>query len=220
MYLDEIDEILAVMRSIGPVEVETEDFTGEVESAADLKTAGKELLTELKLTVRDQIDGKEDERQMTATAASHGGYLSYLRTELGTMITPGDDLPLVGAERQVQETMIRAQRRFGGLAGWFGIFASYVAGVYVALVVVDVTTKWSTATAVLVGLVMGIALVTSVTLLRATVGTNKNPSGVVLLVYRSEAPTWWHQNKTGIFISIATNVLVGIGFFLLGFWVG
>ena len=72
-------------------------------------------------------------------------------------------------------------------------------------------------------LVVGVSitmLITSAAVLWALFGTNRTPSGVTVLAYRSDAPTWWEQNRSAVILSLVTNAVVGVIFFALGIWVG
>jgi hypothetical protein len=69
----------------------------------------------------------------------------------------------------------------------------------------------------LLGLIVGLLLLwTFIGLIRA----NPSPEAVVMLAYRSEAPTWSQRNQTQVVLGVVTNVVVGAVFFVLGLWVG
>ncbi len=220
LYLDDIDELVAVMgRAIGTkVVADTDDFSGPVSDAAELKAAGTHELSSLTLSASafGGIDEPEEQRAIGVRLAR----------PVNAVITPRDDLQLLGAHQAIRDLLTRRQTRFGGV-GFGGdmdsapFYLQFPAVVGALLGLSGLLFTLEVPRAVSIG---GVALLVSVpagyVVLRALTGPNRAPIARVILAYRSEAPTWWERNRTAVVVGLATNAVVGLGFFLLGLWLG
>lgn len=218
LYLDEVDEILAVLKHTDPqVEVTTPDFEGKISTAEELKVAGQTALTDLTLSAGN----------------NEYGITVELRQPLCVRIVPRDAFDLAGAGQRVQDVLSRRQERFGGwhLTGDAGDplhIAPAVAGVAASIIAVlsletglaDSSSRERPASSVsgwvwLVGAGL-LAILVLVLLLRKMTGPNRSPRATVVLEYRADAPTWWERNRTSVLIALATNAATSLLFFLLG----
>jgi hypothetical protein len=232
--LDDIDDLLGTMQNVGDVTADTGDFSGVIELASDLSAVGVKTLKSLVLTVDDA-----DARSMEVA----------LSQPVRLTITPGDDLELVGAAQTARATLAARQRRLGGVslpsddrqehgrssdgtvlrAALIGATATIAAALIAGLVavqteavsVVNASTDDRIAPEAIAGIAVGfVATPLLVWLGAALFWRNPSPSSVVVLAYRSEAPTWWERHHTEVVLGVMTNAVVGAIFFLLGLWLG
>jgi hypothetical protein len=212
LYLDDVDAVLIAMSKLGPVMVETNDFRGQVASAVELREIEGKTLGSLRLAVKDDQGDREMEATLAPIESSGTSDTRYV----GTAITPREDFELAGAAQTVQQIVASRQRRLGGLYPSTESFFQSVAFVIAAIgTIVGVAGNGTTTR--IVGACFGVAALAA--LLGAAIwGRNPRPSGLVVLAFRSDAPTFWERNRTAILIGLATNALVGAGFFLLGRW--
>jgi hypothetical protein len=209
-YLDDIDDILTVLREIGEVRAETPDFHGTIVSAAELKAAGKQQLTELTLTSK----------------AGHGHVTVRIGEAVGVVLSPRDDLVLVGAADRIRRALQRRQSKWRTLRStnispWLAVLGAFVALLLTSLSasqIAQALPQDSSAGSTVAIIVLVLGVFVAVTLGRAAV--TYRASGVVVLAPRAEAPTWWERHRTEIAIGLATNAVVGVLFFVLGLWVG
>lgn len=260
LHLDEIDEVVAILQQFGDVWMESPEFAGQVESAADLKLLG---VSELK--------------QLTLIAGANSD--EFIAVGLGSptrvVFTPKENLSARGAANRIEEVLNGRQRRFDGaqlslesslfhddydddymstrvpsLAGqhpllpiesppiaWplplrvvFALIISLVAGIAAITMTGErklmrpegggppqevIRVNW-----VVIGLLVLVAfvLIFSPLIKRALIGPNPYPLATVVLAFRSEAPSWWEQNRTQVYLGLLTNAVVGVAFFILGLW--
>jgi len=200
VYLDDIDALLAILHQVsGEVTADTGDFSGTITSANELRVVGQTSIDKL------ELKAERDDVQFDV----------WLKDPVMVRISPKDDIRLTGALQAVQGVMEKAHMPLGGspllasgvggpllIALWIGfLFAAYYIGIAYAGPIV---------LAILVASAFGTRLL----------APNRQPGVIILLTYRSEAPTWWQRNRTAVLISLATNVLTGAAFFALGLWVG
>lgn len=200
LYLDDVDEILATAARIpGSVAVETDEYK-EITSTDDLR----------------QIPATEL-RNLVVSAGSEGRALKLeLNRSTKLYISSRDDLDLVGAFERTKRLIEARERWFGSWAGWgevwYLLLGLVVALAYLVRLVVSSIAGLSDAVSVVSYVALLIAPVTWWTV----AGRSPQPSTQVVLATRSEAPTWWQQNRTAILINMVTSSV----FFLLGLVIG
>ncbi len=223
MHLDEVDEVLAAMRRLAPVEADTGEWSGEISNASELEAAGTHTLTSLALKA------ETEHREIVATLASDPPTYNspYGKQPVGIVRVPDDDYELIGIANAIETVFRRQQTFIGGLR---------------ELAVVDLLIPLVSAlfflyplTLTLNGALFGrdadwgdfaktsILLMTAFLIILVAVARlrcNPRPGGTVLLVYKQDAPSFWTQYRSAILLSLATNSFVAAIFYLLGRWQG
>ena len=207
LYLDDVDEILAIMRQVSDeVHAGTDDFSGTIAQADELKATGQRTI--------DGLDLSSENPQR--------GMWVHLRRPAHVRIVPRDDLGLAGAAQKVQDVLGRNQERLGG---WDLTRSEVATGVLIVVsplwlgFFLGAVLAGSGLRPLLLALAAGALAVLVFTPLRKLLGRNSEPQATVVLAYRAEAPTWWERNRTAVLVGLATNAAVGAVFFLLGLWV-
>lgn len=222
-YLDDVDAILAVLREVGDVVVETADFRGDISSADELRATGSDRLSGLLLRA------ESGEHRIEVRIGDSARVMSSSR----------DSLLLVGAVDRTRSILESRQTFLGGLprlardgaaGGLAAALATLATGVGLASAgtsLLGTSTQsesksdlelfpwWFFAAILAIPLAFGLF-----TLGRARLGQNPHPSGIVVVAYRASAPTWWERHGSEVLIGVATNLVVGLVFFGLGLWVG
>lgn len=226
-YLDDVDEILSTVKDIGQVTVDTGDFSGAVANGNELRIVDTPTLDELTISV------ESEERTLTVNVAP--------RVEM--TLAPRDNLLLQGASQKIRTTLEARMLPFGAFSGgraWvenpfagiIGVVGPVATLIGLSLVIgleleraanpadVDLETPATApsldgwVTLVVLGLLSFLAA--SAFGIWARFGRNSDPSGVLVVAYKDEAPSFWRQNQTAIGIGLATNIAVGFLFFFLG----
>jgi hypothetical protein len=208
LFLDDIDEMVALLAQVGEVTALTSDFGGPLTNAKDLSVLGGKATRQIVTISTGNAD-----RSIKVGAAG----FAYVEQ------TPRDDLELSGAVQRIREVFDRRQRRFGG----FGLEAADWAALSIAvaalpLVAVGVgsalkATQASRLTSALV--ITGVSILLLAALVLATMfGSTKHPRATLVLAFEADAPGWWRANRKAVLLSLVTNAAVGAVFFVLGLW--
>lgn len=202
LYLDDIDEILAILRQLGPaVSADAGDFAGEIASAEELKQL--------------QAEGSSLHSLVLQAGSQAGQIRVRLRCPVAVRIEPRDDLRLAGAGRQIHELLNRRELRSRGSNDVLFLYVvcfGIIAAAWIALFLgVD-------AALMNVGAVSGLTVGVLTSGVLSLFGRTNEPEATVVLAYRREAPTWWEKNKTSVLIGLATNLVVAAVFLVLGLW--
>lgn len=224
-YLDDIDELLLLTKDLGDLEIDTEDFTGVVTDAEQLRSGLEgENLAQLKLSV-----------------SGNGRSLVFATSpEILLTISPRDDLLLRGAADSLKRIISSRMRRFGAFPApgtddpkliiytlfilfsftWAG-FLSFIAnpsGVSEgAEQSAPDSIDWLPLAVASGAIGLLVLLATGAW---SAWGTNPRPSGRLKLVWEADAPSWWREHKAALLLGLITNSIVGAVFFSLGLIVG
>lgn len=235
LYLDDVDEILAVMRQVDDeVRIRTAEHVGTIVNAEELKEAGPSTLDSLELQAGSKTAGMIiqfwDALDEVDSRSEESAIFVRLSRPVVIRITPRDDLKLAGAAQAIHELLSRRQTRTGGLAPGTTAMDRFIA--VVALFVLSAVLSRSlfrlafgapegrdALPSFLIPFMLLAALVVGLYFsYRLFFGTNRAPSATIVLAYRADAPTWWDRNRTPVLIGLTTNLVVAAVFFLLGLW--
>lgn len=214
LYLDDLDDITAVMRQVdNEVRVKTDEFAGTITTAEELRDAKPRSLDPLLL-----VAGSEERN-----------ILVQLSRPVVVQITPGEDLHLIGAAQAILALLTRRHTLTGGwslprpisprhflpvMAATVFYTAAYLGGY--AASGADFTGP--TAPVLLEWVVILTLSFATFMAYRLVFGKNMTPSATIVLAYRADAPTWLERHRTPILIALITNVVVAALFLLLGLW--
>jgi hypothetical protein len=209
LYLDEVDEILGVLRNVNDeVRVETAEYVGKIRATSELEAISGRTLSSIKLTSL-RVDTPDHEISFETDPV------------VQIYLSPSDSLELSGASQRIQEIVNQCQTRFAGSNRGHGRHVvSLVFGCSVGLMAATLGTEEATGYGVSLILPVAIGLCVAWTMDRSMLALSPGPQGTIVLAYRNEAPTWCKRNKTAVGVSLATNLISGVVFFLLGKWIG
>jgi hypothetical protein len=240
VYFDEVDEILGVLTQTGTVTADTGDFKGPVSDASDLGVAGNRELHQCSLksetdqggsiTVdlgqRAEVTISSDD--LTLSGAS-GQLQGILKPCLRKLLRPGEvvaDGKFVGISGLLIFVallcLIFGPILFGtSFSSGSSTPTAGVSSTTTTLVVshnhANGSTNHDTQRFVGIGLIfLGLLLVVGT----ETLGKSLEPTGVVVLAYRKDAPSWWERNKTAVFINVVTSLIVGVVLLFIGYAIG
>lgn len=204
LYLDDVDELLAVGRPLGGLIATTSDFRsdGPLVTANDLRQISQSSINRLVLR-------------------TESGNLSVSLAEpVAVAIESHEDLTLVGARQRIVEILNDRQTPLGGLQWeiWSVVLPPFL--FVVAFLSITLRSQLSAGRSFIWffgGAVIGLLLIIWGL---GRFGNSGHPTATVILATRAEAPTWWKRNRTAVLIGLATNGVVGLAFFLIGRAVG
>jgi hypothetical protein len=198
-YLDEVDEVLAVLSAFGTVVADTGLFKGEPTTAADLEKAHVDTATSL---------------AMSAADASGDGISVELAPAGRLTISNSQNIEVRGAAERIVEVMYSARRR-----PLPRLLNSSVGILFAMMTVIG--------GGVLAGVIWDSLIGSRRRLLVMTVASAIASGALVYLrerarpclfvqSYRANAPTAWERNRESIVIGFAVNIVTSIIFFWLG----
>jgi hypothetical protein len=209
LYLDQVDQILAAMKQLGPVRAVLPDFEGVIESGEELKTTGLERIRYLTLEsgeVTGHLIGPDKVVDNAVRVRIEPGKRPSL------VVGRSDDPLLVGVMEQMKSAVARGRTLLPWTTvGIFALLTLVVIGVGFLLITaggIEARSAESRILSSVGGVMTALVMMAS---LRVTL-----PQSYVLVSYRADAPTWWERNSTAVIVNLVTNAIVGLLFFWLG----